>query len=711
MNARKKRRKEASSSEGDMDGKSCNDDSKATSTECSADSASLTFPRGASLKRAASGAHDERQASVERTPGMPARGEVFVQQADPATQPQDWMPPLNLPELDFSAFEGVMSADALDIDARPAMLPSAAVPQVQQAGLLPSVATQGHSSTALNRHTGATWTLDAALDMVSGALLSQMAMFDATEAAVNRLSMKIFSAHPAQLPASLRSVLQATLADVSTLAYLNARPGCVHLTVDVLLSEEEAGKLAAMGPSGVLQVALAAGDKFFPASTFEGPKGRVVAQVGDQAAVATSAGIVQQIQLERSPGLLPQPVTLVPLAMVPGCKDSIVLLGESISGDEDVVVCRRGSATPDLEVLQTGACANLVLPEGGATWEGSLVGDGLRGGEYVEVRVPRLEEGLHCLEVQRGSLLSPALPFLVLREAAAVAELRQLETDTAGVLDVPAFVQSMGFVLDFLRQQGTAGSDGEAKLAGDDPTAVSELASRVAPLAARLAMVCAARGWPTLLGMLLPAVTQDAAAAHFAGTCDGGATLLHAIAASRCAVSLQAVQAWSEAVGFVWQCSGAGPGRVTPLHIAVLLDDGLAMATGLTALYPEGAAAWHAACAAGRESAASLAKAVGNSAALGWLYAQPGGTAPMAEKASGASGRGKPAALAGQLGAKRLNTARNRRAGVTEWPYRSLGHPNLVLASPPSTFWASTYVHVALLAATLLVAVAVRAVS
>ena len=70
---------------------------------------------------------------------------------------------------------------------------------------------------------------------------------------------------------------------------------------------------------------------------------------------------------------------------------------------------------------------------------------------WVVLRVPRLEEGCHRVEAQRGSFVSAPHSFLVLDDPAAVEELRQLEQAGSGVPDAAELLHRLGAVLRFRR--------------------------------------------------------------------------------------------------------------------------------------------------------------------------------------------------------------------------------------------------------------------
>jgi hypothetical protein len=368
----------------------------------------------------------------------------------------------------------------------------------------------------------------------------------------------------------------------------------------------------------LLRASILAGAALFPPSTFEGPRGRVLAQLGADSAFADADGLVGAVLLgPRSAAAAPSLAAVLPLAREPGSDAQLLLLGAHVAGSHARVLCRREGQAPDLAVVGSGPVAALRrAPPAGPGRE-----------EWVAVRVPRLEEGLHQWEVQAevGALLSNAAPCLVLADAAAVAELRQLEGEGGGggaadVGDVAGFVEAVGVVLHHLRAAAAPGAAG-------NPNAGPAAAARAAALARELAPVAAARGWPALLRRLLPAVALDCApgaameamrAAH-----PGGLSILHVAAAGGCADAARALGEWAATAGHTVGLQAAGGQGLTPLHLAALLADGGAMAAALTSVYAQGAVLWFVAEAADGSTPAAFARTADNKGVLAWLTAQP----------------------------------------------------------------------------------------
>jgi hypothetical protein len=390
----------------------------------------------------------------------------------------------------------------------------------------------------------------------------------------------------------------------SSFVYMNARMGCTHLTVDVLLSLEEAAALKSGGSKGLLEAAVSRGTLLFPENTFQGPRGKLLVQCGQEASIIGGAFDVpvnmSVTELKTSaPGLK----NLVPFAVLPEERCHFGVYGSNMNGYIDMLICRRGSTLPSIEVVQCGRTD--------------------RNEDYIEFVLPCPAEGLHFVEVQRGSLLSATVaPFLVIDNVDAVNEIRQLEYDTTGVgaerEGVASFLRMVGVVLDFLRKKDVAQNNSEEVNEGDDEGLpgyisyiedtpqfedVSKTAQMVAPLAQRVVALCVLRGWPALLRLVLPALVPpgtapDVVIEEFKSFSNDNLSLVHLAVLSRCPEVVNVLAEWSQspAVQYTWRCEGAHQGEenstptsvaadITPLHLAALLDDNGRMAAALTSLF------------------------------------------------------------------------------------------------------------------------------
>ena len=445
----------------------------------------------------------------------------------------------------------------------------------------------------------------------------------------------------------------------------NVRLGCTYLTLDTLLTVEEQVNLIARGSKALLEASVARGTSIFPPSTFQGPNGRVLAQISSDASIM-SGNVALTVSV--GPGSLaaPRVSSVIPFAALPGDRRGFTLLGGSVAGSQDMVVCRRGGAMPNLDVLRSGKQSSSAGAAGAGPSASPFAATGAAfapaaedgGEEYVEFVVPSLVEGLHFVEVQRGALLSSSAPFVVVDNAEAVAELRQLEYDASGVGDsdaIASFLRSVGLVLDWNRNRNgestPSTSSGAAAAAAAAVVHGPASAARIASISQRVVATCVSRGWPALLRLILPAMVApgDTCAAAVDGIkafSAQGLSLLHLVATSRCAATIPVLAEWSAAVGHSWKCEGAGASKLTPLHLAALLDDGGAMASALTSLFVEGMLLWETKHAVDGATPADFVVGAGNTKQIEWLASNGITSAslknPIVDPVKGSSGGGAP---------------------------------------------------------------------
>lgn len=518
--------------------------------------------------------------------------------------PSDWIPDLI----------GDMSLDA-NIFAPP-QLPS--IPQLPFAAASAmngfprhhrSTRAEGSSGAVVAMDLAVECTLDAALNLLNFEL-PQHSPVDSGSVIV-RASLKLFDTTPDNLPDSVRIALHDVLASSSTFLMHNARPGCVHITAEILMTATEAEALRARGAAGLLNGTLAQGAALMPRELLHGGShAAVLAQLGNQVAALGTTGAMACVSIEPGSPTASTLKAVVPLAMTPESAQPLILLGRSIAGNQDMVVCRSGLCTPDLAVLSSGSAERLGAV--GPLASHSYTGRGLAAGEYVHFSLMKYEEGLHNVEIQKGSLLSSSMSFLVISDNAVVAEIRQLEADSTGVEDVPAFVQGVGVVLEHLRLK---------REHPEDPNASPAVAARIASLAARIITTAAARRWPALLRLMAPAARAEDVEAAVAGMTMGNQlTLLHIVAGSGCVPLVEALAEWAQETGHTWRCEPAGRSGITPLHVAAVLDDGAAMAAALTKMFgEEGLRAWYEARGVDGLTPAQVAKVGCNDAVLDFL--------------------------------------------------------------------------------------------
>lgn len=383
-----------------------------------------------------------------------------------------------------------------------------------------------------------------------------------------RLSLKIYGVRPEQLPADLRCDILAALELPATHAQASIRSGCVHITVDALLSGEEARRLG--GPEAAAVVAA----RLAPlAARLPGP-GRLVVQVGGSSAalLAKQTGARPGLLLSLpvvtggAASVLPPAVQLAagsPAATTVSAAGGrfrlrcprALLSGAGLqlhcrSGGRHVTVSltRVGAQLPqppacheeEEDVTEDGEEADGAL-SGGAASDDETTGDASSGDEGDEVSAAQEQVGAHgggwavveaeawvpaaaprdgvddaCdswqagwglyeLEISQGALLSEAVPVLVLPDSQAAA--------AAELSRLPAskasgtLLRLSGLVLQYLQmQEGATGPQAAAAIqAAYPPLAVS----RVAATARSLLSLAERANWPALATLLAPAATAD----------------------------------------------------------------------------------------------------------------------------------------------------------------------------------------------------------
>ncbi|KAL4546327.1 hypothetical protein Ndes2526B_g01554 [Nannochloris sp. 'desiccata'] len=609
---------------------------------------------------------------------------------DILVNPTDWIPDLS----ETADHDGILANPHHHHHPRLAPLPSAAVGAArggtEHARATASLLANGHGQHRYNQHAPtiselgpnvSNCSLDQALNLVTFEYPNTLG--DTHDGStVVRASLKLFNTRPENLPLTVREALMEVMAASDTFLTANTRPGCVHITANVVLKKSEAQAVEARGAKGLLTNALAQGTRLIPAECTEGPRCAFLAQLNVQIAALGTGGTISSISLDSTSDATSEICAVVPLAMTSTSPQNVTLLGRSISGDLDMVVCRRGKDTPNLGVTSSGpsqrlqegttsrstattagnTASTIVTDDNGASgsWSrshvntmtsgnltpryppGSFTGKGLAAGEYVQFSLMEVKEGLHDIEIQKGSLLSPsAQSLLVIDDAAVVAEVRQLEVDSTGVSNIPAFVQAIGIVVEHLecRREGRHHPNGSVGVA-----------QRIAPLAAAIITVAVARKWPAMLRLICPAASPADVQAQItavSSTTDTntptpsnnndnstnddarvsntieGLTLLHMVAASGCVEFVEAIEEWGRAAGHMWVCQPTGTAQITPLHIAAILDDNAAMANALTTLFGTSCHhSWYYAKAADGVTPAQAAKIAENEAVLQFLREQ-----------------------------------------------------------------------------------------
>jgi hypothetical protein len=255
----------------------------------------------------------------------------------------------------------------------------------------------------------------------------------------------------------------------------------------------------------------------------------------------------------------------------------------------------------------------------------------------IEFVLPRPVEGLHLVEVQRGSLLSAtAAPLLIIDDFEVVNELRQLEYDTAGVGDehaVASFLRNVGVIID---------SSSTTRACANATSTTDEAQARISEVAQCVAATCIVRGWPALLRRTLPAMVAPGtdpctAIENFKSYSKQGLSMLHLAVLSRCVEVVHVLADWASEIGWTWVCEAApaSAGGLTPLHLACLIDDDGVLASVLTSLYPDGIKLWTTLVASDQARPIDFAVWANNTAILVWLKKQG-----VVDESAGGSGSG-----------------------------------------------------------------------
>lgn len=424
------------------------------------------------------------------------------------------------------------------------------------------------------------WSAGSALDTLRAA--------DAASAAVPALlHVKLPGAHPQRLPSGLPAAFTAAFGAGAPLALSAAiRPGCVLLSIDALLAADgaAAGALGADVALARLRSAPGAAGDFFRSQL-----SMSVHAPGTSCEVAT-IGSRGYAPADRLPPLAPlaalcgTPVT-VELAASAGGKVRAGPLHCRLHGNILALAARSRVPTGALGVLE-----------------------------------PCAEEGCALIEA------SPADASTAAERAAAPRPLL-LCADAAIVAEVCAAAVA-------------AGDDAGARDAAERVVCVLGAALRPGAGVEVLAAACAAAatlGWTASLARLLPSLLRAAAeaaaprddTAAVATACTrGGVTLLHRAAAAGADAACAALLAAGGAGCAFGAPGSAGPGGVTPLHLAAALRDGGSLVSTLMAparAGPERSGdalwAWFRAADAGGRTPAHVSEAADGSAATEQLRA------------------------------------------------------------------------------------------
>ncbi|KAL4457261.1 hypothetical protein ABPG75_012126 [Micractinium tetrahymenae] len=365
-----------------------------------------------------------------------------------------------------------------------------------------------------------------------------------------RVSLKIYGVRPEQLPADLRCDLLTALQLPGTHVEASIRAGCVHLTLNALVSPEERQRLAAPGAAAAVAARLTPLLEALP-----GP-GRLAVQLGGASGGASAALLARQgggwpallLGLRATADVLPPCIELAagapqattvsaaggrfrllcPRALLSGgaslglhCRSGGRHMGVGLSlagaeapappgsdagshGTSDEEEAFSGSeeeaeALGEEEEEEEEAIVEAVAWVPAAAPPGGSDGGSGSGGNW------QAGWGLYELEIARGTLLGTALPLLVLpdSQAAAAAELARMPAGPAA----GSVLRLTSAVLRYLQQRG--GATGTAAAAAFEAAYPPLAVARLAAAARSLVELADRAGWPATARLLRPAMGAD----------------------------------------------------------------------------------------------------------------------------------------------------------------------------------------------------------
>ncbi|GIL66303.1 hypothetical protein Vafri_19898 [Volvox africanus] len=364
-----------------------------------------------------------------------------------------------------------------------------------------------------------------------------------------RLSIKLFNRTPADLPADLRNQVTSWLASAPAAVEASIRPGCVFLTVQMLVDEASAARASEPGSlrSFVQHLLTRTGCKFWHTGTY-------TVQLHEDMLLVRDGRVSGDTASGRGDGRFPVLHRMGPLAAVAGQPTILKVHGQNLDAPNCSVVLRYG--TKHLKAHLQPLSSHRAI-----------------------VRLPPLPEvcGPAWVEVTRGAYLSPAKQLLVARDEALVDEINKLDVRNGPLHQgtVELLLQDMAVVL-----QHIAG----------EPGARAQLPhSAIALKARRLLAFACDMGWAAVASAVLPlacascsCAAEIVAAIHAASVPSSssaatgdkrGLTLLHRAVRSGSIPLLAGMLAWGDSHGYRWRVDAAGPAGITPLHLSAMLDD------------------------------------------------------------------------------------------------------------------------------------------
>ncbi|GIL93032.1 hypothetical protein Vretimale_19071 [Volvox reticuliferus] len=369
-----------------------------------------------------------------------------------------------------------------------------------------------------------------------------------------RLSLKLFNRTPADLPVDLRNQVTSWLASAPAAMEASIRPGCVFLTVQMLVDEIDAERASEPDSlRGLAQHLLTrTGCPFWHTGTY-------TLQLQEDMLLVRDGRVSGDSASGRGDGRFPIIRRMGPLAAVAGQPTTLKVHGQNLDAPNCSVILRYG--TKHLKAHLQPLSSHRAI-----------------------VRLPPLPEvcGPAWVEVTRGAYLSPAKQLLVARDEALVDEINKLDVRNGPLRQdtVELLLQDMAMVLQHIAGEPGAGSQlshaaialkARRLLAFACDMGWAAVASAVLPLACA-SCSCAAEIVAAIHAASVPSSPSAAAAASATGD-KRGLTLLHRAVRSGSIPLLAGMLAWGDSHGYRWRVDAAGPAGITPLHLSAMLDD------------------------------------------------------------------------------------------------------------------------------------------
>lgn len=269
---------------------------------------------------------------------------------------------------------------------------------------------------------------DAAMAMMGGGSGTVHTTSYQPENLVVRLSVKLFNCTPAELPKDLKRQLTGWLQSTPAGAEGYLRPGCVHLTVQAHVPHHSSDQISKGGVAAVAAylinqqhpvwsnhvVLLDLNGQF---ALMKGGQLLSTWQSKPQPPSSSEPGSCSDVRCKAVDRLLPQLEGLYPAAIFPEKQNParVRLSGRGIACGDCKVLCRSGGRYLNVTCEHYGACCQ----PGEEHTKVAL--------QELDVILPGdLQPGLVWLEIQKGCLLSSALPMLVAPCQPLAKELCQL---------------------------------------------------------------------------------------------------------------------------------------------------------------------------------------------------------------------------------------------------------------------------------------------